>query len=933
MRKIQKPIAILIIGCIFHNSIAAFYLATTAIFFLPFPAFADAFLDKAAEGEALGSTLMSTFTVPIVDSGSGQITLTNGLAAVQTIQQNEMFQEIQPGSMDDAAASYGDAAAQGTYVNNQINNLKSGNTQHAYAYQTLMGANTAMPNLLHDPIWNQSDSVFSMQSPLIQDMFSGCTRTTDWGQTSCPIHLEDLKQCKKSLKTEKCTVTRALTYDPVMGFASGDGNISLCGIGCTRLNLGVNTDNNWQEDGCGTHYRIATWRVLRPDAINKVTIEYVKWDDETRILVNGNWVYTGYNGWGGDCEQSTSWSASPNTDITSFFKNVAPGDTVTIRQEIRVGGGGEGFAKIKVEADPDIKEQFIDSPTGCRERLFNAWPLGGTAPTFVSSGSLNDQASTDWWQCTEASNSHVVGPVTITPDNYTNYISGAPILPEAPAVPPAPICYKAETRTPGLISLDCFTDYQGYPVCPEYNYDLNEHNTCESLSSCAYIKEECEKDADGNELIDPVTGACKDFIVTYDCGTDHDSTCDVTNNGQNTICDAQIRCMGGECVDPKQESNDDFIQAATALQTLNESQKQMSCDPLAGACKFFSGEAYACQMADLSILGSVDCCNMPIQGSWIDYIWLAKNAWDMADTSVQIWAFGLDQAGTGLTGAWSVVTSGTILETPVSLISEAYSAITEPFTSMYDSVASMLGEQIGTEIGLEAIKQQVVQWLGEWIAEVFGEAAASTLLTATTTGAGAAATTTYTMAGSLLSSIVTVVGIIYAIYQIAKLVVQLVFACTEEEMKLQMYKNQRMCTKQDEIGTYCSAKFLGSCVAEKQVYCCFSSPFARIFQQEARKQMGKNFGEPLAPSCEGLTVAEVGTLDFDKMDFSEWVDMLKVANVMPLDGAKADELYSTQFSTMGNLPNTNTNSVLDRINEQTQGTNIDEQRQYLIDNM
>lgn len=78
---------------------------------------------------------------------------------------------------------------------------------------------------------------------------------------------------------------------------------------------------------------------------------------------------------------------------------------------------------------------------------------------------------------------------------------------------------------------------------------------------------------------------------------------------------------------------------------------------------------------------------------------------------------------------------------------------------------------------------------------------------------------------------------------------------------------------------------------------------------------------------------QLGALDFDKMDFSEWIDMLKVANVMPLDGAKADQLYSTQVSTMGKLPNTSTNSVLDRINEQTQGTDIDEQRQFLLDNL
>jgi conjugal transfer mating pair stabilization protein TraN len=932
MGRIQRPVASLLIVCIFHNSIAAFYLLTLIAFFEPFPAYAEAFLDKATEGEVLGGTLMNEFSVPNVNSSNGQIKLTNGLVSGETIEQNELFQEIQPGSIDAAAAAYGDAAAQGSYVSSNISTLKSGGTQHAYAYQTLLGANTAMPNMLNDPIWKQSDDVFARKSTLIDDMFSGCEKTTNWGETNCPIHIEDLKQCKKSLKLEKCTVTRALSYSPVMSFGAGDGNIESCGKGCTFINVGVVGDNYW-EGHCDEFTSNVSFKVLRPEAIKKVTIYRVKYDDETRIWMNGKLIYTGQSGWGG-CEHYNSWDEYPNVDITDTFKSATSGSQISFVQKTRVDGNGEGYARIKIEADPDIKEEFIDNPAGCRKRLFDAWPLGGNAPKFISSGSLKDQASTDWWQCSEASIAKVVGPVTIKPSNFDDYISGQGILPDAPPVPPSPICYKAETRTPGRISLDCYKDYQGYDICPEYDYDKEAHDTCDSLSSCAYVKEECVKDAQGNEIKDPISGACREFIVTYDCGTNRDAACDLTNNGENTICDSQIRCMGGECVDPQQESNEDFVKAATALQALNESQKQLSCDPESGACKFFAGEAYTCQMADMSILGSVDCCNMPIGGSWIDYIWLAKNTWELADTSVEI--YSILENGTLLTdtvGAWNMVSTGTIFETPVGAISDAFSAITDTFTSMFDSVATQLGEKIGMNLGLEAIKNQAVQWLGEWIASTFGETAASTLLTATAGTGAAAGTTAYSAAGSLLSSIVTVVGIIYAIYQIAKLVVQMVFACTEEEIKLQMYRNQRMCTKPDEIGTFCSAKVFGSCVAQKQAFCCFSSPFARVFQEQARKQLGKDFGKPMEPTCEGLTIEEVGKLDFEKMDLSEWMNMLKVANVIPLDGAKAEELYSTHMTTIGNLPGTQNQSVLDRIKKQTEESDIDKQRQHLIDNM
>ncbi|MDZ4152236.1 conjugal transfer protein TraN, partial [Methylicorpusculum sp.] len=176
-------------------------------------------------------------------------------------------------------------------------------------------------------------------------------------------------------------------------------------------------------------------------------------------------------------------------------------------------------------------------------------------------------------------------------------------------------------------------------------------------------------------------------------------------------------------------------------------------------------------------------------------------------------------------------------------------------------------------------------------------------------------------------------GIIYAIYQIAKMVVQMVFACTEDEMKLQMYKDQKLCTASGEIGSYCSDKILGVCVARRQAYCCFSSPFARIFQQQARRQLNMNFGKPKEPSCEGLSLSQIGSLDFDKMNFGEWINMLKVSGIMAINDAKIEERYSPQFSTVGKLPGTNNYSVIDRLNKQTNETNVDEQRQYLIDNL
>jgi conjugal transfer mating pair stabilization protein TraN len=260
---------------------------------------------------------------------------------------------------------------------------------------------------------------------------------------------------------------------------------------------------------------------------------------------------------------------------------------------------------------------------------------------------------------------------------------------------------------------------------------------------------------------------------------------------------------------------------------------------------------------------------------------------------------------------------------------------------MYDSVASMLGEAIGTNLSIEAIKLQAMQGMSNWVVSHFGAGAGQALFSY---AAGSAPVTnaatggmieqgTVTGMGQMLSSIINVVGIIYAIYNIAKMVVQLIFACTEEETKLNMLKSQKLCTAPTEIGTYCSADMLGICVARKEAYCCFSSPFARIFQEQARPQLGKSFGDPKAPTCEGLKVNDITQLDFNKMDFSEWIDMLKIANQLPGDSLIADDMYDKANVTKGKLPNTATNNAQDRLKKQTEGSDIDAIRQHLLDNL
>jgi conjugal transfer mating pair stabilization protein TraN len=155
---------------------------------------------------------------------------------------------------------------------------------------------------------------------------------------------------------------------------------------------------------------------------------------------------------------------------------------------------------IKITKTMDIKETFVDDPPGCRQRIFDAWPLEGDTPPFDNTGSPEAEASTAWWACTDAAYSRFFDGIEITSTDYGPLI--ADILPEPPDMPPAPICYKAKTRVPQETTF-CWTDPEGVEHCTDYQY--GESDTCGEYADnpqCAYVSEECL-------TVDPATGECQ----------------------------------------------------------------------------------------------------------------------------------------------------------------------------------------------------------------------------------------------------------------------------------------------------------------------------------------------------------------------------------------------------------------------------------------
>ena len=78
------------------------------------------------------------------------------------------------------------------------------------------------------------------------------------------------------------------------------------------------------------------------------------------------------------------------------------------------------------------------------------------------------------------------------------------------------------------------------------------------------------------------------------------------------------------------------------------------------------------------------------------------------------------------------------------------------------------------------------------------------------------------------------------------------------------------------LGRYCSRRtFFGVCIRHSRAWCVFGSKLGRILQQQGRSQLGIGWSD-----CRGFTVAEIESIDFARLDLSEFTRDL-------MDGSRA----------------------------------------------
>lgn len=767
--------------------------------------------------------------------------------------------ELDRKGVDKQIVLYEDAVGGNPVSLRYTTDLDSSPSIHGAAYKIILDKkDAAKPDLRNDPAVNSSREIFSDL-----DEFSDCSLEKIVTKKNGSINVPDLEICER---VADFSGRHTLLHDFDLGiiqYVEGKPNYQSCGEGCLNIWVGTVGDNYWSGT-CKIYEEYTAFKVINGDAIKSVTIDNAKFDDYFQIYLAGDLVWTHTPGifppeTAGACERSTSWSVNPNTDVTSAFTNNV-GGVIQFKTRTSVTGGGEGYARLRIIFDPT--------------KVFRS---KGWRPS--ESVEILKQAAGGYCSHVEV---ECASPAGLKPDECVTYM-GATVCPQD--LPPSPhpninpLCARTE------LNMECSTN-KGEMGCWEnistgevecYENKGENPDTCQALEKkgCGFIKSKCLNEAPN--------GACYIYEEVWDCGSNVGFEYDAEED--RYVCDGDISCMGESCVTVNRETSDGFGKAAALLNVMEHADGMMECvdppgtDNFGGtaSCSIFEGEDGTCKKA---VGGSVDCCEKPKGISLLDYLTMLQGLKKIDSALVAV-----KQAAAGGSPAASAIAKFRYPEDGVynaikEPVVEGFKKITSPFVNYAESA---VGKKTLTQVAVEKTLSVVENILGEAAKEFMGgvikgmgydvalQGAAGSAAGSAGESAGQEAVSHAANIGAKVGSVISVIGWIYTAYQVAMLVLQMIYKCTKDELALMVNVQLKKCTY---LGSYCDQKVLGVCIVKKQAYCCYDSPLARIVVEQGVKQLGRSQGSAESPQCGGLTLEELERLDWDKIDLSEWTGML-----------------------------------------------------------
>ncbi len=111
------------------------------------------------------------------------------------------------------------------------------------------------------------------------------------------------------------------------------------------------------------------------------------------------------------------------------------------------------------------------------------------------------------------------------------------------------------------------------------------------------------------------------------------------------------------------------------------------------------------------------------------------------------------------------------------------------------------------------------------------------------------------------------------------MIVEDLSSCSNEEQLLAEHRGASLSVYEDET---CSSRLAGSCVQWTDRYCSYNSVLAKIINTQGKAQLGLSSSD-----CSGMTLDQVTSIDFSKIDFSEFTATIsaQATNHMPSSAA------------------------------------------------
>ena len=853
------------------------------------PAYADSITDAAAAGQAAAVANYPNPATLMQQDAAGNVILNAGTANQVTLAPNQVVPGTGAVSASTLSAAGGSPTARITVGATAQHSLASGSDASSAAYGALLSSyGRTVPNLRTDSLFTTSRQVINNISTNAS-LFGDCKTTTTYATSSSPVHVPDYQQCDRHMIS---SVNVSLTHSYSNGvLVSGGGSVAIasCGDGCLNISLGRVGDNYWcPASGCQIYDQAGFINVQNGAAITSAVLVRAKFDDRIRVYLGGSppnsgLVWQSDGRWfppltwapGVQCDLHTSYDENPSVDVTSILQ---AGGSIPFNVRVSVGGCGEGYVQLQVHYNTSVLNYDTWASAADTASVLSTLQMGSVC---TSSLTCTAMPALDGNGCAPQTVGRVcpswfTSPTTLAMAAYVN-----------------PLCTQVQVASQcnaAAGQMACFIDYQGNQQC--YANTGSSADNCVALRTnpaCSYVNTQCIETA--------ANGVCTVAVDTYDCGGSV-NVAGPTTASQAIACTGPTRCMGTECVSSTLESNGDFGKVAAKLQALEMMAGDGTCpnpsDPT--SCTVFPGKGMNCKVA---VGGYVNCCAKAVSVNIADYM---KMVFNVKSIDSAIMKLAVDSP---VRGSWEMIktpidATGTVVD---SAWQEAQAAFTSAANSVWASVApnsgalisqpltygDLTGVSVPTDVTspgiISGIAATISNNLAQWTYNLFGEQAANMIFSAAgdaTAGiitGGPAIVGGHLVAGgaqigggaAMIGTAITWIGAAYAIYSITTTLIRIIYACESSEYTLDTDRQLKEC---HGLGSYCASNILGLCIERKEGYCCFNSPLARIMNEQIRPQLGISWGTAKAPQCQGLTIAQLGSVDWSRVDLSEWVALL-----------------------------------------------------------